>query len=51
MSSTVADRKLPLHVHVVTFPNDQTHLLPGANHTQTLDCPELLVTEMMAAMT
>jgi hypothetical protein len=28
----------------------RTQLLPSANHLQTLDSPELLVTEMMATL-
>jgi pimeloyl-ACP methyl ester carboxylesterase len=32
------------------IPNVHTRILPGANHFQTLDCPDLLVTEMLAAI-
>jgi len=31
------------------IPNVRTQLVPNVNHMMTIDCPELLVTEMMKA--
>jgi pimeloyl-ACP methyl ester carboxylesterase len=33
------------------IPDVRTHLVPNANHMLTVDCPERLVTEMLAALT
>jgi pimeloyl-ACP methyl ester carboxylesterase len=33
------------------IPNVRTHLVPNANHMLTVDCPERLVTEILAALT
>jgi pimeloyl-ACP methyl ester carboxylesterase len=33
------------------IPNVRTHLMPNANHMLTVDCPERLVTEILAALT
>ncbi len=32
------------------IPNVRTRLVPNANHLLTLDCPKILVTEMMTAL-
>ncbi|WP_354523831.1 alpha/beta hydrolase [Mycolicibacterium sp. 624] len=32
------------------IPNVHAEMLPGANHTQMLDCPDLVVTAMMSSM-